>query len=241
MARFDDGGAALVERPLGLGKIVIWSSTLDNYWNDLPLQPVFLPFVHQLAKYTGQYSAAKPWFTAGEVLDLSRHAELTPAGSSQRASVGALVVESPTGTRTRLASAEDGLIPLREQGFYEVRAERAASGSGRRVAVNVDPAESDLARLDPEELRSALLAGRAVAGGALVDPPSREQEERRQTLWWYMLAAAGLLLAAETVLSNRLSGARVRGTQVDLRSEDVGERSEGRASGDAFPKSSPYS
>jgi hypothetical protein len=206
MARFDDGGAALVERPLGLGKIVIWSSTLDNYWNDLALQPVFLPFVHQLAKYTSQYSAAKPWFTAGEVLDLSRHAELTPTGNSQRASVGGLVVESPTGTRTRLASAEDGLIPLHEQGFYEVRAERAASGSGRRVAVNVDPAESDLAQLDPQELRSAVLGGRATAGGALVDPPSREEEERRQTLWWYMLAAAGLLLAAETVLSNRLSG-----------------------------------
>jgi hypothetical protein len=76
------------------------------------------------------------------------------------------------------------------------------------VAVNVDPAESDLSRLDPQELRSAVLGDRgARASDGIVDPPSREDEERRQTLWWYMLAAAALLLATETVLSNRLSGA----------------------------------
>ncbi|HEY2854528.1 MAG TPA: BatA domain-containing protein [Gemmatimonadaceae bacterium] len=203
LARFDDGAPALVEQRVGRGKVLVWASTLDSYWNDLALQPVFLPFVHQVAKYAGRYSGARGWFTAGEVLDLSRHAELT---SAMRKDVP-VVVEAPSGTKTRLASAEEGLIPLHEQGFYEIRPDGAARGMGQRVAVNLDPAEANLARIDPEELKASVLAsaGSTVGGAAVSDAPSREDTERRQTIWWYLLALAGVLLATETLMSNRLS------------------------------------
>lgn len=203
LARFDDGGIALAEQRVGRGKVMVWASTLDNYWNDLALQPVFLPFVHQLAKYAGRYSGARPWFTAGEVLDLSRHAELTPPGRP-----GPTVVEAPSGSRTRFASPNEGLVPLREQGFYEIRPEGAARGMGIRLAVNLDPAEANLARIDVQELKSAVLANAGtVSGNASLakDPTSREDAERRQTIWWYLLALAGVLFATETLMSNRLS------------------------------------
>jgi len=204
LARFDDGAPALVEQRVGRGKLLVWASTLDSYWNDLPLQPVFLPFVHQVAKYAGRYSGARGWFTAGEVLDLSRHAELTSTMSRKDAPV---VVEAPSGARIRLASANEGLVPLHEQGFYEIRPEGAARGMGQRVAVNLDPAEANLARIDPEELKAAVLAsgGNGVGAAPLIDAPSREDTERRQTIWWYLLALAGILLATETLMSNRLS------------------------------------
>jgi len=204
LARFDDGAPALVERRVGRGKVMVWASTLDSYWNDLALQPVFLPFVHQLAKYAGRYSGARAAFTAGDVLDLSRHGELT-TGWANRAS--GIVVETPSGDRTRLPSAAEGLVPLREQGFYEVRPEGAARGMGRRLAVNLDPAEANLARIDPEELKTSVLAsgGGRLAGVVGADAPSREDTERRQTIWWYLLALAGILLATETLMSNRLS------------------------------------
>lgn len=206
LARFDDGAPALVEHRVGRGKVMVWASTLDSYWNDLALQPVFLPFVHQLAKYAGRYSGARPWFTAGEVLDLSRHAELM---GSKRTS-GAILVESPSGDKTRLPSSNEGLVPLHEQGFYEIRPEGAARGMGQRVAVNLDPAEANLARIDPDELKASVLAsgggGANVAAGAITtDAPTREDTERRQTIWWYLLALAGFLLATETLMSNRLS------------------------------------
>lgn len=202
LARFDDGGVALAEQRVGHGKVIVWASTLDNYWSDLALQPVFLPFIHQLAKYGGRYSGARPWFTAGEVLDLSRHSELAATGKA-----GPVVVEAPSGIKTRLASASEGLVPLDEQGFYEIRPEGAARGMGQRLAVNLDPAEANLARIDPQELKSAVLAasGGAVVNGALNDAPSREDTERRQTIWWYLLALAGVLFATETLMSNRLS------------------------------------
>ena len=211
VARFDDGAPALLERAVGRGKILLWASTIDSYWNDLALQPVFLPFVHQVAKYGGRYSDARAWFTAGEVLDLSRH--LQAAGRSGSPG-GAVVVETPSGARTALPSAREGLVPLHEQGFYEIRPEGAARGTGRRVAVNLDPAEANLARIDPKELQTAILAGSGpgrAAGRFGADGLSVEEQEGRQTIWWYLLAIAVVLLAVETRVSNRLSR---RGTDV---------------------------
>lgn len=211
LARFDDGSPALVERQVGRGKILVWATTLDSYWTDLALQPVYLPFVHQLAMYAGRYSDARASFSAGDVLDLSRHVSIAAGASSApaRGEAAGIVVESPSGVRTRLASAAEGLIPLHEQGFYEMRPDGAAKGSGKRVAVNLDPAEASLARIDPQELKAAALAGGAGQGGQAgtvrADGLSKEDEERRQTIWWYLLVAAGLLLATETIISNRLS------------------------------------
>jgi hypothetical protein len=204
LARFDDGAPALVEQRVGRGKVLVWTSTLDSYWNDLALQPVYLPFVHQVAKYAGRYSGARSSLTAGEVLDLSRHAELSRGGVK---TAGPVVVEAPSGAKTRLATSNEGLVPLHEQGFYEIRPEGAARGMGQRVAVNLDPAEANLARIDPEELRASALAGAGVgvAGSITADAPTREDTERRQTIWWYLLALAGILLASETLMSNRLS------------------------------------
>ena len=204
LARFDDGGPALVEQRLGRGKVLVWTSTLDSYWNDLSLQPVFLPFVHQVAKYAGRYSGTRGSFAAGEVLDLSRHAELE-GGAGRKATP--IVVEAPSGAKTRLASSNEGLVQLHEQGFYEIRPDGAPRGMGQRVAVNLDPAEANLARIDPEELKASVLAsnGGSVAGAVAADAPTREDSERRQTIWWYLLVLAGVLLATETLMSNRLS------------------------------------
>ena len=118
-----------------------------------------------------------------------------------------MVVEAPSGAKTRLSSSNEGLVPLHEQGFYEIRPDGAGRGMGQRLAVNLDPAEANLARIDPEELRASVLAGAGSGfGGAVsVDAPTREDTERRQTIWWYLLALAGVLFATETLMSNRLS------------------------------------
>jgi hypothetical protein len=51
LARFADGSPALVERRHGAGRVLLFGSDLSNRWNDLPLQPAFLPLVHQVARY----------------------------------------------------------------------------------------------------------------------------------------------------------------------------------------------
>lgn len=210
-ARFDDGAPALVEKAVGSGKLVLWASTIDAYWTNLPLQPVFLPFVHQLGKYVGRYADPRPSFIAGDVLDISRHGELTAPFLNGRTadSTTELILDAPSGARERVtATGKNHLITLREQGFYELRGHDTPAGSGRPIAVNVDPTESDLSHVDPQDVVAAVAAanGQRLAGGDL-NTGTPQDQERRQKVWWYLLAIALLLMAAETALSNRLSRA----------------------------------
>jgi len=195
LARFDDGTVALAERRVGEGRVLVFSSTVDGYWNDLPVQPVFLPLVQSLVRHAAGWTPQRPWETVGQVLALSEGRSRTSA-----------VAVAPSGERTRWTE-DDSVrsLPLREQGFYEVRDAEAVAPS-RIVAVNPDPAESELGAFSPDELsRAAAPANAATAGAAGATTLTVAERERRQTMWWYVLVAALLLLAAESLLSNRLS------------------------------------
>jgi hypothetical protein len=65
LARFGDGSPALVERRQGAGRVLLFASDVSNRWNDLPLQPAFLPLVHQVARYlAGDRLPARDFFVS---------------------------------------------------------------------------------------------------------------------------------------------------------------------------------
>jgi hypothetical protein len=198
MARYDDGSVAVAERVVGSGRVIAWTTSLDDSWTDLPRKPVYLPIVHQLVKYLARYEQPAAWVTVGQVVDLAAMFK----GRADR------IVMTPAGERRTVASNDPGLIELTEQGVYEVRGASASAGRADRIAVNIDPAESDLSPLDPQELVAAV-TGRAGPSqqnaSAEPTPLSAQDAERQQGLWWYLLVAGALLLATETVIANRLS------------------------------------
>jgi len=51
IARFSDGAAALAERRVGAGRIVVFASDLAHEWNDFPTHPAFAPFLHEVVGY----------------------------------------------------------------------------------------------------------------------------------------------------------------------------------------------
>ena len=208
IARFDDGSPALLERRVNRGRVFFWASTLDNFWNDLALKPVYLPFVHRLIEYLADYSPSQPWMFAGQVLNLAEQdGLLADAGLSE----ADLVAISPSGDRIPVSEGvRSGFLTMTEQGVYEVHDATTASEFPLTLAVNVDLAESDLATVDPEELASSL-TGRVVDGQADESPEGEarvfasEDLEQRQGIWWYLLIVVFMLFVAETVVSNRLS------------------------------------
>jgi len=205
LARFDDGAPALVERAVGKGKVLVWTSSLDDYWTDLPVQPVYLPFVHQLAAYAGRWSERRAWFTAGGTLDLSRHGELTAMFQKADGTMPPLVLTAPSGSRQRIAP--DSLarpIQLDEAGFHELRAIDTPVGSGRPVAVNVDPAEADLSHVDPAEVVTMLTSPGGVAATSTIGG-APDENERQRGIWPWVMVMALMVLVGETVLGNRLA------------------------------------
>jgi hypothetical protein len=204
MARFDDGSTALAEAELGEGMVVVWTSDLENFWNDLILQPVFLPFAHQLVRYLARYEEPEYWHRVGDVIDLA--VPLT-AASGRDLEGRELIVESPSGRSSVLRlSAQSRYFALDEAGFYRIRTAEGEEGWAFTAAANIEPAESDLAVLDPNELANAVTA--APDEPATVMEPvalTPEERERRQGVWWYLLVGAAALLLTETLISNRTS------------------------------------
>ena len=195
LARFDDGAVAASERRVGAGRVIALGTPLDDSWNDLALKPVYLPLVHQLVRYLARYEPSAPWLTVGQVVDLS-------ALLKNRAE---RVVVTPSSAQVKVPGTEPGIVELNEQGVYEVRT--VGSGSTPyQIAVNLDPAESDLTPLDPQELLAAV-TGRAAGDDAAAKPAELtvEDAERQQGVWWYLLMTGLLLLVAELVVSNHLS------------------------------------
>jgi len=108
------------------------------------------------------------------------------SGAHPRA-VDYLIGDTPTGVKRA-----PGIVTLTDVG--------GTGGAARTIAVNVDPRESDPARLSVDEFQSAVT--RLKPGGGVESREAQEQEDQ-QHLWRYALAAMALLLAAEGALAAR--------------------------------------
>jgi hypothetical protein len=196
LARFDDGAPALVARSVGRGRVLAWTSTLDQFWSDLAIRPVYLPFVHQMARFLSDYRERPNWVTVGQVIDLSQE------GDASRPRVAL----APAGGRVSLEGDQGRVLPLLEHGFYEVRERDREAALVTVAAANVELAESDRAAVDPTEIVVAV-AGNAAGSNptAAAGPLPAEAQERSQRIWWYLLFAGILLLTGESVLAGRLS------------------------------------
>ena len=210
VARFDDGAIAMAERRIGSGHVLLWTSTLDNYWNDLAKKPVYLPFVHEVVRHLATYEEPKNWLTIGEVIDPGHL--LRASGLGMQSGTGAMIL-TPSGRRIE-QSGTPTPVQLDQAGFYEVHGRSNQAGTVS-VAANLDTLESDLTVLDTQEMSAALAGRPGSVNAAALDAAAMtpEDQERRQNFWWYLLMAGIVLLGLETAISNRMKGP-VEGTRI---------------------------
>jgi hypothetical protein len=204
VARWDDGTAALIESRIGDGAVLVWGATLDNFWTDFPLQPVYLPFLHEVVDHLSGRSETPDAYLVGDVRDLDGIERSDRARGAERVDE---VATTPAGETLSLPASEaTRFLQLDERGFYVVRPADERPDRPMALAVNVDPAEADLTPIDTQEFVSSLVSTVAIEGetfagtGEITGP----QKEARQSLWRWLLVLVGLLLVAETVVSNRL-------------------------------------
>ena len=158
VARYSDGSPALVEERTAGGRVLIFASDINDRWNDFPLQPAFVPFIHEALRYLTSSRVAKGEYLVGELPGL------------------------------------EGLTP----GVTALKNDARA----RRVAVNVDPRESDPARMTADDFRSGVQRLNASAARDAITG-ARDQEDG-QRLWQYALLMMVVSLAAEGMLGRRL-------------------------------------
>jgi len=205
--RLQDRTPLLLEKPVGEGRVVLFTSGFDNLTNDLPLHPVFVAFVERAVRY----------LFGGEVGNSSRRVDELLQLRTQReaAAVGVEVID-PSGRRglSLQQSTSEQTYPLSRTGYYEVR---LANGRHDLVAANADRRESDLTPIPPDVLALwrgstegppaqapavAPAAGATPAGGRTVAPSGTLQSG----LWWYAISLLLVLALAESLVGSGYLG-----------------------------------
>jgi aerotolerance regulator-like protein/VWA domain-containing protein len=195
-ARLSDGTPLLLDKPLGEGHVLLFTSGLENLTNDLPLHPVFVAFVDKAARYLSGH----------ERLDGSQLVDSFVQLRSAAAPVGEVAnveVIDPDGHRP-LSLSKAGTVQtfrLQHAGFYQVR---FANKRDAVIGVNPDRRESDLQAIpqDVQQLWSGNNAGRVPAQTTAVD----DIKYRRVNLWWYVMLLALVVALVEAALASRYMG-----------------------------------
>lgn len=137
LVSFDDGTPALVEARLGKGRTLLFTSTIDRDWTDLPIRPGFLPLIQQVIKYLAHVPLEHRDRTA--LVGAQRYLR-PPAGTKE------VVVNVPGGDERTLKAPFQLQVDF--PGQYAVQ---AVMDDGERMALrresfaaNVDNRESDL-------------------------------------------------------------------------------------------------
>jgi hypothetical protein len=192
LARFDDGGAALLERSVGEGKVVLFTSTIDNEWNDLPVRPLFLPFLYQVGRYLAPEEGQQASYVVGQPVMIA-----AAEGRLEQPQV-----RTPSGRVITVGENETFFTGTSEPGIYEL----SIGQEVRYFAVNIDPNEAIGQAFDPQSFvdrfvnRETEPARAAMTGGSQA---VQKEMEKRQRLWRYLLIGVMVLLLGETVLANR--------------------------------------
>jgi len=192
--RYESGAPALVGREVGRGRVLLLTTTADREWTDLPIRAGYLPLVRESARYlvgaSEQESAAN--------LLVGQPRLLAFVGDAQTIEVtrpdGSVWVgkREPAGT----AHGVD-FLGTDQIGIYRVRAAGVDGTfmalSAQDFAVNLDPRESDFARLAADRRPDRI----AVSG------PGTKPRTHRVEIWHLLSALLILVLLVESVLTLR--------------------------------------
>jgi hypothetical protein len=192
LAKYDDGSPVIVESSKEDHGMLVFNSTVDSKWNDLPLKPSFLPLFHEMIRYLSRYNENRSWYALGEAIPVVAGLE----------SVAAAIID-PKGDRQALGQLTAGqarFFTPTMPGFHEIR----VGPDTRLVAVNPPSSEGNLDSMPPEDLLASVQRTQAESQQAgFFGTEEKTEYARRQMVWWYLLMIALLAGIAEIYIANR--------------------------------------
>jgi len=201
-ARLADGTPLLVDKQVGEGHVLLFASGFDNLSNDLPLNPAFVAFVDQTAKYL----SGEERVSGARVVDSFVQLRNPVNEQSGNAAKGATVdIIGPDGKRPlslkEAAAAES--FQLAHAGFYQIQ---FANGRDALIAVNPDRRESDLQAIPDDVLK--LWSGSAGTGATetAATESAADATNNASSLWWWVMLLLLMAVLAESGLASRYLG-----------------------------------
>jgi hypothetical protein len=185
LVRLETGNPLLMERSLGNGRLLLFTSSLDRQWNDLPKEPVFVPFVAGIADHLLGGAGFTNEAALGSTLAL------------QAMGMSGGQIFAPDGSSALGLGAAGTDVLLDQVGFYEL----VGGGRTELVAVNFDVRESVLDSAAEDTLLRWQDLGRAAADLA-PEAGSVVQEEIQVPLGYWLLLLVLVAAIVESALGN---------------------------------------
>lgn len=205
LASFGNGAPALIESRWGEGTILVAAFPAHASWTNFPLKPEFVPWLLR----TVAYLARRPGIDLPPSVPPGEPAMVTVSSRWDKVTG---TVTDPEGKGEPLTFHPDGpgkgarYDRTPSAGLYRVDVKGSGADSGvpmaasAAFAVNVDPSESDPARVTPGEIEGMV---RPIAAD-WVDPKdasiSGESPQRRE-LWRWLILLGFAILGTEFLLA----------------------------------------
>lgn len=188
LARFDDGDPAVLEKPAGRGRLVVFASGWHAADSQLARSSKFVPLMVALLELRGGRQTTTAHYKVGDRVPV-------PTTS------GAGSVRKPDGTVVPLAADATAFEDTDQVGVYVLD----TSAGPRPFAVNLDPTESLTAPANAETLEQfgcRLAKRESDKEEAEAERQQRNAElERNQSIWRVLILAAIAVLLIETGLA----------------------------------------
>ncbi len=191
-ARLANGLPLLVDRKVGEGHVLVFASAFDNVANNLPLQPVWLPFLEQTTHEMGGVGSGRGNYRVGSFVDLR---------SVKEKNVPVEVIGPGDKRLLTLAESSKAVtFQFPSEGFFDIR---RASGREELAAVNADRRESDFALVPAETVELWKNTGIAAKREVGTQSSAANTRDENAELWWWALALLAVLAVIESVFGNR--------------------------------------
>lgn len=205
---------ALLERRVGTGRCLMFTSAMDNLtnggssWTNFAAEWSFVALLEKLMLHMANGSEFRRNFIAGELIEL-------PLPTDERFQQYLLQRPGLGQTRGTIEPGQKSILidDARDPGHYAVRPFESAANFAAAFAVNVPGAETDLTRISPEKLQEVFDSDRA----AII----RSAEELQQVVrtgrlgievFPVLLGLLLLLLSAEHLMANHFYDEMPQGT-----------------------------
>ncbi len=191
-AKMANGLPLAIDRKVGEGHVLIFASAFNNISNNLPLQPVWLPFLEQTTHELGGVGSSRGNYKVGGYVDLRTVKEKNIP----------VEIIGPGDKRLLTLSESSKAVTFQfpSEGFFDIR---RANGREELAAVNPDRRESDFTLLSADTLnlwKNTGIASQAEVGSSASSSAKRDDNAE---LWWWVLLLLAVLAVAESVLGNR--------------------------------------
>lgn len=153
-----DDGPLVVENRHESGTFVTFTTGAGTEWSNLPLQPSFLPLLHQLVYYAGRLESTRHAIEVGDPysIDLAGVQQSVEVQVLRRAAEG----DKPVRDSVESEAGADGNRAVYRRterpGVYRISYRDGGGSHEERFAVNIPTAEGELQSVAIEDIRSKL-------------------------------------------------------------------------------------